>query len=223
MVGLVINIFLIAIISSSLTAGIFFNPFKIDKKCKVIINQEKIIPSCEVLDSVVIVKHPLGGWGSGFFISADGYLITNAHIAKKFMNSSMRGVVTIETRDHKAYRGKIIKIDHNEDLALIKINDIKTFSYLDLDKEIILKGERLLVLGYSHRELTGRDINHIYFSNKYLWEGVGTPGIWHGDSGGPIINKDEEVVGVGSAYLPKTRHTLYVPVKDVRNFIKGIK
>lgn len=104
-----------------------------------------ITPTEAALDSVVMVKSPHGGSGSGFFISADGYVITNAHVVKMIERRGVEPIV--KTRGGKTYRVRVIKIDLKEDLALLKIIANEKVAYLKLDKGRTLPGEPLILLG----------------------------------------------------------------------------
>ena len=65
------------------------------------------------------------GQGSGFFISADGYAVTNNHVVEKAES------VQVTTDDGKTYTAKVIGTDPRTDLALIKV-DGKDFPYVKL-------------------------------------------------------------------------------------------
>ena len=65
------------------------------------------------------------GQGSGFFISADGYAVTNNHVVQNAEN------VQVTTDDGKTYKAKVIGTDPRTDLALIKI-DGNDFPYVKL-------------------------------------------------------------------------------------------
>lgn len=60
--------------------------------------------------------------GSGFIISSDGLIITNAHVIRDKSSSPI-----VELNGGKTYKGKVLKIDKFLDLALIKIDCVRTF------------------------------------------------------------------------------------------------
>ena len=66
--------------------------------------------------------------GSGFFISADGYAVTNNHVVEKATN------VEISTDDGKTHSAKVIGTDPRTDLALIKV-DGSNFPYVKLAED----------------------------------------------------------------------------------------
>ncbi len=81
------------------------------------------------------------GEGSGFFISADGYILTNNHVVKDAVK------VKIFNIDKEEFTAKIIGTDPKTDLALLKIN-VKNVPYIDLgDSSAEEVGEWVLAIG----------------------------------------------------------------------------
>ena len=70
------------------------------------------------------------GQGSGFFISADGYAVTNQHVVDKAQT------VEITTDDGKTYSAKVIETDSRTDLALIKVDGRSDFPRSSLGKSL---------------------------------------------------------------------------------------
>ena len=71
-------------------------------------------------------RGPMTGQGSGFFISADGYVVTNNHV----VDGGRQRRVTID--DGKNYDAKLIGTDPRTDLALIKVDGRNDFTYAKL-------------------------------------------------------------------------------------------
>src|SRR4029078_7040027 len=72
-------------------------------------------------------ERPFGqAQGSGFFISADGYAVTNNHVVEKATS------VEISTDDGKTHTAKVIGTDARTDLALIKVDGVDNFPYVKL-------------------------------------------------------------------------------------------
>ena len=67
-------------------------------------------------------KQYITGQGSGFFISADGYAVTNFHVVDHAKT------VQVKTDDGKMYTAKVIGTDQKTDLALIKVDSDKKFA-----------------------------------------------------------------------------------------------
>ncbi len=69
-------------------------------------------------------KHPMMmGEGSGFFVSADGYIVTNNHVVQKAKT------VSVTTQDGKTLDAKVVGTDPKTDLALIKVNEFGRLSF----------------------------------------------------------------------------------------------
>jgi serine protease Do len=74
-------------------------------------------------------NRPVTGEGSGFFISADGYAVTNNHVVDKAKT------VEIITDDGKAYSAKVIGTDPRTDIALIKVDGRSDFPFVKLAEQ----------------------------------------------------------------------------------------
>ncbi|MEX6687550.1 serine protease [Danxiaibacter flavus] len=133
--------------------------------------------------------------GTAFLIDGKGYLITNAHVLKG------SGAIVVNNKGQE-YIAKIIHIDQTKDLAILKIND-KDFKPLGplpygIKKGSVDLGEELFTLGYPRDEAV--------YNMGYLSAASGFNGdtasyqlsltVNPGNSGGPIFNKNGEVVGV---------------------------
>ena len=147
--------------------------------------------------------------GSGLIISADGYIITNAHVV-----ALAEKEVSITLSSGSKYRAQIVTADEDADLALLKIED-KTvqFPYFDLSyTSPNLLGETVVALGSPagyqnsvshgilsalHRSFTVED--HTY-NNLIQTDAAINPG----NSGGPLIDLNGGLVGINSAKLAGT-------------------
>ena len=141
--------------------------------------------------------------GTGFFISADGYILTNNHMVEK--DKTVR--VTITTTAGDDYDAKIIGVDPGTDLALIKI-EAKNMPFAELgDSSQTKVGEWVLAIGnplgldntvtagiVSYK---GRSIDTQSYQDFIQTDAA----INRGNSGGPLINMKGEVVGITSQIL----------------------
>jgi serine protease Do len=153
-------------------------------------------------------NHTAQSIGSGLIISADGYIITNAHVVAL---AEKEKEVNITLMSGSKYRAEIIAADEDADLALLKIED-KTvqFPYFDLSyTSPNLLGETVVALGSPagyqnsvshgilsalHRTFTVED--HVY-SNLIQTDAAINPG----NSGGPLVDLNGGLVGINSAKL----------------------
>src|SRR5258706_11624786 len=81
------------------------------------------------------------GQGSGFFISADGYAVTNNHVVDKAKH------VDVTTDDGKTYTAKVIGTDARTDLALIKVEGRSDFPFVHLTDKSPRIGDWVLAVG----------------------------------------------------------------------------
>ena len=139
------------------------------------------------------------GEGSGFFISADGYAVTNNHVVDH-ANS-----VEVKTDDGKTHTAKVIGTDSKTDLALIKVEGDNNFPYVTFSKQQPRVGDWVLAVGNPFGlggtvtagivSARGRDIGAGPYDD-YIQ--IDAP-INKGNSGGPAFDVDGNVIGVNTA------------------------
>jgi serine protease Do len=141
--------------------------------------------------------------GSGFFISADGYLVTNNHVVD---NSNDFMVVTA---DGTEYHAKLIGKDARTDLALLKVSSDKPLPYVKFSADPIRVGQWIVAVGNPFGlggtvtagivSATGREIGSGAYDNFIQ---IDAP-VNRGNSGGPTFNLKGEVIGINtSIYSP---------------------
>ena len=140
--------------------------------------------------------------GSGFLISSDGYILTNNHMVEEAEK------VEVELTDGRKFTAKIIGTDPDSDVAVVKV-DAKDLPYLELaDSDALEVGEWVLAignpLGLSHTVTAGivsakgrSGFGLANFENFIQTDAA----INFGNSGGPLINLDAEVVGINTAIV----------------------
>jgi S1-C subfamily serine protease len=139
-----------------------------------------------------------GTGGTGFLIDGKGYLVTNAHVVK----NATRVVVQNTLGE---YNARIVRLDPQADLALLKIEDTSYHPFIGLpygiskaDAEL---GEELFTLGYPRPDIV---YNKGYLSAETGFQGDTlnfqiTIAANPGNSGTPVLNNDGEVVGIVSS------------------------
>ncbi|MDL2313438.1 DegQ family serine endoprotease [Desulfovibrio sp. OttesenSCG-928-C14] len=143
--------------------------------------------------------------GSGFIISADGYIVTNNHVVD--------GADTIKVNfegdvggQEKSYEAKVIGKDKETDLALLKIEVDKPLPFIEFgDSDAIQVGEWVLAIGnpfgLDHTVTAGilsakfRNIDSSSLVRFLQTDASINPG----NSGGPLLNMDGEVIGINTA------------------------
>jgi len=144
-------------------------------------------------------KQVVTGEGSGFFISPDGYAVTNNHVVDHAK------AVQIKTDDGATYKAKVVGTDPKTDLALIKVDADKTFPYVKFSDNEPRVGDWVVAVGNPFGlggtvtagivSARGRDIGAGPYDD-YIQ--IDAP-INKGNSGGPAFNVDGNVIGVNTA------------------------
>ena len=139
------------------------------------------------------------GLGSGFFISADGYVVTNNHVVKEASS------VTVTMDDGKVLDAKVIGTDPKTDLALLKVDQAGDYPYVSLSAQEPRIGDWVVAIGDPYGlggtvtagiiSAEGRDIGDGPY-DRFLQ--IDAP-INKGNSGGPTFNLQGQVVGVNTA------------------------
>lgn len=143
---------------------------------------------------------PMRGVGSGFIIDAKGYIVTNNHV----IEGASR--ITVGLLSGERYRGKVIGIDRETDLALVKIEAERPLPVMKFgDSNVVQVGDWVLAIGspfgleqtvtagiISKKE---RDTATSQTFQRFLQTDAA---INRGNSGGPLINMRGEVIGVNS-------------------------
>jgi len=141
--------------------------------------------------------------GSGFFVSQDGYVVTNNHVVEKAAE------VQLVTDDGKTLNAKVIGTDPRTDLALLKVTESGNYPFVQLAAGKPRIGDWVLAVGNPFGlggtvtagivSAQGRDIGSGPYDDFLQ---IDAP-INRGNSGGPTFNQNGEVIGVNTAiYSP---------------------
>lgn len=147
------------------------------------------------------------GAGTGFFVSADGLILTNKHVV-----GDSRAQYTVITTDGKQYEAKVLVQDPSNDLAIVKV-DISNAPYLGFaDSGALELGQHVIAIGnslgqFQNTVTTGvvsglsRSIVAGDRTGREQLEGViqTDAAINPGNSGGPLLNIAGQVIGVNTA------------------------
>jgi serine protease Do len=151
---------------------------------------------------------------TGFLLDGKGYILTNAHVANKMKT------IYVENSKGQYFTATAIYTDKNTDLAILKIVDSSFKTVLNLPysfkKTNADLGEQLFTLGFPR--------NEIVYGEGYLSAKTGNDGdstayqlsvtVSPGNSGGPVLNKNGEVIGIitskssnddGAVYAAKSK------------------
>ena len=167
------------------------------------------------------------GQGSGFFISADGFAVTNNHVVDG------ADKVEVTTDDGKTYTAKVIGNDPRTDLALIKVEGGSNFPFAKLSDSKPRIGDWVLAVGNPFGlggtvtagivSASGRDIGNGPYDDFIQ---IDAP-VNKGNSGGPAFDTNGEVMGVNTAiYSPSGGSVgiaFSIPASTVKSVVAQLK
>ncbi|MES2750744.1 MAG: Do family serine endopeptidase [Pseudomonadota bacterium] len=169
----------------------------------------------------------MSGQGSGFFISADGYAVTNNHVVDG------ADKVEVNTDDGKTYSAKVIGADPRTDLALIKVDGRTDFAFAKLSDGQPRIGDWVLAVGNPFGlggtvtagivSARGRDIGNGPYDDFIQ---IDAP-VNKGNSGGPAFDTEGNVMGVNTAiYSPSGGSVgiaFSIPASTVKSVVKQLQ
>jgi serine protease Do len=165
--------------------------------------------------------------GSGFFISPDGYGVTNNHVLDNAHS------VEIATDDGKTHTAKVVGTDPKTDVALIKVDGPGDFSYVQFADSDPRVGDWVLAVGNPYGlggtvtagivSARGRDIGSSPYDDFLQ---IDAP-VNKGNSGGPTFDKSGKVVGVTTAIYSPSGGSIgigfAIPAETVKSVVAQLK
>lgn len=165
------------------------------------------------------------GVGSGFFISADGYVLTNHHVVKDADD------IYVTLTDRREFKAKVIGSDERTDVALIKIEATGMTPLKIGDPNQLRKGEWVVAIGSPFGldstvtagivSAKGRD------TGDYLPFIQTDVAVNPGNSGGPLLNMRGEVVGINSQIISRSGGfmgiSLSIPIDDAMRVVDQLR
>lgn len=136
--------------------------------------------------------------GSGFVISADGYILTNAHVV------DAADEVLVRLTDKREFKAKVIGVDKRTDVALIKIDAVNLPTVRLGDPNVLKVGEWVVAIGSPFGFDNSVTAGIVSAKGRSLPQENFVPfiqtdvAINPGNSGGPLFNMKGEVVGINS-------------------------
>jgi serine protease Do len=148
---------------------------------------------------------PAKGTGSGFIVSPDGYILTNAHVV------SSAQTVTVRLTDRREFQAKVIGQDERTDVAVIKIEAVNLPVVKIGDPRLLKPGQWVVAIGSPFNfdntatagivSATARSIPNDNSVVPFIQTDVA---VNPGNSGGPLFNTRGEVVGINSQIFSQT-------------------
>lgn len=175
------------------------------------------------------------GYGSGFIVTEDGYVVTNEHV----IHNATKIEVTV-TGHEEAFPAEVVWSDYDSDLAILKIKADRKFHPIKMgDSDKIRPGDWAIAIGnpfgFEHTVTTGvisalgRPITipatssgsrARTYSNLIQTDAAINPG----NSGGPLLNIDGEVIGINTAVSLQGQGIGFaIPINEVKGIVKTLK
>jgi serine protease Do len=173
------------------------------------------------------------GAGTGFFVTSDGYIVTNRHVVD-FEDA----VFTVITNDDQEYSATVVDIDPFFDIAILKVEGQDFLTVTFGDSENLEVGQTVIAIGNAlsqyqntvtkgvvsgvNRRLSAFD----YSSGGEIIEGAiqTDAAINPGNSGGPLINLLGEVIGMNTAVSSNGQGLGFaIPVNEIKQAIEAVK
>jgi len=163
--------------------------------------------------------------GSGFIISADGYILTNHHVIGEDRE------VEVELHDGRTLPAKVVGKDRRTDLALLKVDGGGSLPVLPLgDSDRVQIGELVIAagnpFGLEHTVTVGvvsrkgHGFGRLGFFDDFIQTDAS---ISPGNSGGPLVNMRGEVVGINTAVIPRQRIGFAVPINLAKSVLPQLQ
>jgi serine protease Do len=169
------------------------------------------------------------GQGTGFLISADGFIITNHHVA----GDAVR--VTVRLHDRREFPAKVVGSDRHTDVALLKIEGSTPFPALPLgDSDPVAPGQWVMAIGnpfgLSHTVTTGiissrgrGQMGIVDYEDFLQTDAAINPG----NSGGPLLDPAGRVIGINSAIISRSGGNLgigfAIPINLAMKVVEQLK
>lgn len=178
------------------------------------------------------------GGGSGFIISADGYVVTNRHVVY-----DEEATYTVLLNDESKYETEVLARDSLTDMAILKIKleggEKREFPYVTLGDSSNLKpGQSVIAIGNALGEFRNTVSTGVIsglsrsvvasggnFGRELLMGVIQTDAsINLGNSGGPLLNLAGEVIGVNTAMAEGAQNIGFaIPVNEIKNSIESVR
>ncbi|XP_061342063.1 putative protease Do-like 14, partial [Gastrolobium bilobum] len=175
--------------------------------------------------------------GSGTIIDKDGTILTCAHVVVDFQGtrSFYKGKVEVTLQDGRTFQGKVVNADMHSDIAIVKINSETPLPEAKLGSSSTLRPEDLVIaMGCTHSlqntvtlgivscvDRKSSDLGFNGTPREYLQTDCA---INEGNSGGPLVNMDGEVIGVNLMKMMVADGLSFsVPIDSVPKIIEHFK
>jgi S1-C subfamily serine protease len=162
-------------------------------------------------EAVVTVESGVGS-GSAFFVSQEGYLLTNAHVVgdAKFVRIKLAG--------GRSTVGEVLRLDKPRDVALLRTDPLSA-SVLAVRAQGASVGEEVYAIGSPFGEELSGTVTRGVLSARRIIEGVAylqsDVAVNPGSSGGPLVDANGQVIGITQISTKAQGLNLFIPIDDV--------
>ena len=174
------------------------------------------------------------GVGSGVIVDSKGYILTNAHVVK--LNNKVVEDVTVRLNNEKDIQGKTIWADENVDLAIVKINTDEKLNVASLgDSDKLSIGDAAIAIGNPISLQFSQTVTQGIISGLDRYVGAVSGGgymtgliqtdasINGGNSGGPLLNSEGEVVGINTVKVQSAEGLGFsIPINFIKPIVKQV-
>ncbi|MEK7583507.1 MAG: trypsin-like peptidase domain-containing protein [Patescibacteria group bacterium] len=173
------------------------------------------------------------GGGSGFIVSSDGLILTNKHVV-----ADPKASYTVFTNDGKKYTANVLARDPSQDIAVIKI-EATGLSVVELgDSDMVQLGQTAIAIGNALGEFRNTVSVGVIsgLARTVTAGGLGVrsetiqgviqtdAAINHGNSGGPLLNLQGQVIGINTAIAEGAQNIGFsIPINRVKHDIDSVK
>lgn len=203
----------------------------------------KVSPSVVSITSQAVTRGFFGNVqqteaaGTGMIVTSDGLILTNRHVV-----DDLNATYTVITNDGKSYPGKVVSRDIANDVAFVRITatGLKPVSLADsgsvkVGQKVVAIGNALgqfqnsvtegIISGMS-RGVEAGDPSGFYRSSEQLQNLLQTDAaINSGNSGGPLVNLDGQVIGMNTAVAGQGAQNIgfAIPVNDIKPLLDSVR
>jgi serine protease Do len=167
------------------------------------------------------------GMGSGFVVSSDGLILTNAHVVEG------SDQVKVTLKDGKTYQGKVMGTDPLTDVAVVKIEATGLPAVTFADSDTLQPGEWAIAIGNPLGldntvttgivSATGRSSAQVGVADKRVSFIQTDAAINPGNSGGPLLNAQGQVIGINTAIIQNAQGLGFaIPVNAARDIAEEL-
>ena len=199
--------------------------------------------AASVADSVVTIEavsDDEGAQGSGVVVDGRGYIVTNNHVISDAANNPSKFKISVVFNDGKSVPANLVGRDPKTDLAVLKVDNVNNLTVARFgDSDKIRVGDEVIAAGAPlglRSTVTHGIISALHRPVPLSGEGSDTDtvidaiqtdaSINHGNSGGPLINMESEVIGINTAgkSLSDSASGLgfAIPVNEVKQTVESL-